>query len=165
MVPPSPRAASSSEPIDRSQEFLVDAMLGTLVTYLRMCGYDTVYGPDIGVEADDRLRQIAEWTDRTLLTRDRELAERTDGSIFVASTALDEQLGSIAAAGVDLTLPAEPQYCGRCNGHVSRFYGDSVPEYAPEDRRLWECESCGQLFWKGSHWADVRDRLQEIREK
>ncbi|WP_138005045.1 Mut7-C RNAse domain-containing protein [Halalkalirubrum salinum] len=165
MVPSGPNAASSTEPTDRSQRFLVDAMFGTLVTYLRMCGYDTVYGPDIGVGADDRLRQIAKWTDRTLLTRDRELAERTDGSIFVASTALDEQLRSIAAAGVDLTLPAEPQYCGRCNGHVTRFCGDSVPEYAPEDRRLWACESCGQLFWKGSHWADVRDRLQAIRKK
>lgn len=37
-------------PTDR---FLLDAMLGTLTTYLRMCGYDAAYALDHEIEADD----------------------------------------------------------------------------------------------------------------
>jgi uncharacterized protein with PIN domain len=33
---------------------LLDAMLGNLATYLRMCGYDAADATDRGVEAADR---------------------------------------------------------------------------------------------------------------
>lgn len=60
----------------RDGPFLLDAMCGTLATYLRMCGYDVAYALDRDAEADDRLLDLAAAEDRTLVTRDRELAER-----------------------------------------------------------------------------------------
>lgn len=56
---------------------LLDAMLGKLARYLRMCGYDAAYALDRGVEADDGLREIAASEGRRLLTRDVDLAART----------------------------------------------------------------------------------------
>lgn len=64
----------------RNETFLCDVMLGSLVSYLRMCGYDAAYALDRGVEADDRLLDIARAEDRTLLTRDRRLAARAQAS-------------------------------------------------------------------------------------
>ena len=47
--------AASAEPHDR---LLLDAMLGKLATYLRMCGHDAAYALDRGVEADDAVRDL-----------------------------------------------------------------------------------------------------------
>ncbi|TKX52332.1 hypothetical protein EXE45_19560, partial [Halorubrum sp. SP9] len=55
-------------------------MCGKLATYLRLCGYDAAYALDRGVEADDRLLDLAADEGRTLVTRDRELAARADAA-------------------------------------------------------------------------------------
>ncbi|MGM0604407.1 MAG: Mut7-C RNAse domain-containing protein [Halobacteriota archaeon] len=153
---------------DRRDRFLLDAMLGTLVTYLRMCGYDTAYALERDAEADDRLRAIAERENRTLVTRDRSLARRTDGAVVLTSRAIDGQLAELAAAGVDLSLPSEPRRCSTCNGRLATFDEDSdtstnpPPEHVPDDRRLYRCLECGQLYWKGSHWDAVADRIADV---
>ncbi|WP_237560459.1 Mut7-C RNAse domain-containing protein, partial [Halolamina rubra] len=58
-------------------------MLGKLATYLRMCGYDTAYALDRGVEADARIRRLAAAENRTLLTRDEQLAASVDDAILL----------------------------------------------------------------------------------
>ncbi|MFB6194262.1 MAG: Mut7-C RNAse domain-containing protein [Halobaculum sp.] len=93
-------------------------MLGKLATYLRMCGHDAAYALDRGVEADDRLRVLADREDRRLLTRDEALADRTPGAILLTERAVTDQLRELDAAGVDLRLAARPARCGRCNGPV-----------------------------------------------
>jgi hypothetical protein len=144
--------------------FLLDAMLGKLATYLRMCGHDAAYALDRGVEADDDVRDLARREDRTLLTRDAALADRTEGAVLLASRAIDDQLDELRAAGVSLSLPATPTRCGRCNGRLEPIAGDAatppaVPDPGTTDVRC--CVECGQHFWKGSHWDDVRRRLAE----
>jgi len=39
-------------------------MLGKLATYLRMCGYDTLYAQEEEIEADDVICERAQSTDR-----------------------------------------------------------------------------------------------------
>lgn len=72
----SPDPVDGTDQTTRDGALLCDVMLGSLATYLRMCGYDTTYALDRGVEADDRLLEIAHDENRTLLTRDRQLAAR-----------------------------------------------------------------------------------------
>jgi uncharacterized protein with PIN domain len=142
-----------------------DAMLGTLTSYLRFLGHDTVYALDDGVEADDTVLKRVRETDRTLLTRDRDLAERAPASVLLAGHEIEEQLRELSAAGFDLELSPEPTRCGVCNGSLERVGADeSTPEYAPgpEERAVWRCRECGQHFWKGSHWADVRRRIAAV---
>jgi uncharacterized protein with PIN domain len=137
-------------------------MLGRLVTYLRMCGYDTVYSLGEDLDSDDEILAVARAEERTLLTRDRDLAARAADGVLLTAREIDDQLAELAAAGFDLSLPAEPQRCSTCNGPLVRVGPDEpTPEYAPaaSGTDVWRCEQCGQHFWKGSHWTDVAQRL------
>ncbi|GGM70826.1 uncharacterized protein with PIN domain [Halarchaeum rubridurum] len=138
---------------------LLDVMLGKLARVLRMCGYDAAYALDRGVEDDDRLREIAAREDRTLLTRDAELARRTPGSVRLRTRRVDDQLAELAESGFDLSLPDEPDRCATCNGRLVDAEPPH-PEHVPDDAaRVWRCADCGQRYWKGSHWDDVETRL------
>ncbi len=149
--------------------FLVDLMCGGIVSYLRMCGHDTAYAGERDLEVDDELQRVADSEGRALITRDAALSERAGDSILLTSRAVEAQLEELATASVDLTLATEPVWCGRCNGHLERVQSPSeesaseVPEYVPGGTRpIWRCRACGQYFWKGSHWDDVRSTLSEI---
>jgi len=169
---------------------LLDVMCGKLATYLRMCGYDAAYALDRGIEDDDRILTLAAAEDRTLITRDRELAaraERRDGTDAVLLTERDvlDRLREVAAAGSPVELADEPTRCGDCNGPVERVDPsgetgpDDHPEYVPDDvgaspadaepgtdpaepRPAWRCRDCGRWFWKGGHWESVAERLDAI---
>ena len=136
-------------------------MLGRLATYLRMCGYDTVYVPDAGLEADSDIRAFARAEGRKLLTRDRELGARAADGLVLTSKNIDDKLAELAAAGVELSL-SEPCRCGNCNGQLERASpAAETPEHTPDpaETDIWRCRACGQHFWKGAHWADVAGRL------
>nr|WP_284014613.1 Mut7-C RNAse domain-containing protein [Halobaculum sp. DT92] len=138
-------------------------MLGGLASYLRMCGYDAAYALDEGVEADDAVRERAVAGGRRLLTRDRDLAAATPGALLLRERDVVDQLRELREAGVRLRLDERPARCGGCNGPVERVGdGERRPDYAPEDRPVWRCVDCGQHFWKGSHWADVRETLASL---
>jgi uncharacterized protein with PIN domain len=139
--------------------FLVDAMCGRLARLLRMCGYDTAYALDRGVEADDALLALARAEGRTLVTRDSEIVARADDAVYVDATDTGGQVATLRAAGYSLSL-SEPERCSLCNGELTRETGttpDDAPD--PEERPVWRCRNCGQCYWKGSHWDDVRERL------
>ncbi|WP_435126759.1 Mut7-C RNAse domain-containing protein [Halobaculum sp. D14] len=142
---------------------LLDVMLGKLATYLRMCGYDAAYALDRGVEADDRIRALAADEDRRLLTRDRDLADRTPGAVLLTARDVDDQLRELRDAGFALSLPDEPTRCSACNGDLRRLRDDEPrPDHAPDDGPVWRCVDCGQCFWRGSHWADVERTLEKL---
>ncbi|MFC4245546.1 Mut7-C RNAse domain-containing protein [Natribaculum luteum] len=159
--------------------FLVDLMCGGVVSYLRMCGHDTVYAGDRDLEgdeaepgsidprADDDVLAVARSEDRTVITRDVALANRADESILLESRDVEDQLAELSKAGVDLALEDEPTYCGRCNGNLERVEPTaSTPEYAPDpsETTVWQCRDCGQHFWKGSHWDRVGETLSRVRD-
>ena len=146
-------------------KLLLDAMCGGLRASLRLCGHDTAYALDRGIEDDDRLRVLARREDRTLVTRDRELAARTERSVLLTAREVDDQLRELAEAGIPLDVADDPAFCGRCNGSLDAMAEtDSTPAYAPDpaDQRVWRCVDCGQCFWKGSHWRAMRDRLAAV---
>ena len=142
---------------------LLDVMLGTLPVYLRLCGYDAAYAGDRGVEADDRLLEIAAEEGRVLLTRDAQLAGRTARSVLLTERAVDDQLAELRGAGVALEVAERPVRCGRCNGRLEPVAATGpTPEYAPDpaETDCWRCRDCGQVFWKGSHWDRMRRALE-----
>lgn len=146
---------------------LVDVMCGGIVSYLRMCSYDTVYAGDHGrdLETDDAVLALAQSDGRTIVTRDVDLATRAQASILLESRDVEVQLAELAESGVELTLPADPARCGACNGPLERVDPDTpTPEYAPDpdDETCWQCLDCGQCFWKGSHWDRVRETLSRV---
>ncbi len=146
-----------------AHRFLLDVMLGKLATYLRMCGYDTQYALEEGIEADDVIREHAQSTDRTVVTRDRDLATQSDDAILLASRDIEGQLAELADHGIEIELPTEPERCSVCNGRVDSIPTEHRPEHAPDTvSHLWQCEECEQYFWKGSHWDRVRETIATL---
>jgi uncharacterized protein with PIN domain len=174
-----------------SDRLLLDAMLGKLATYLRLCGYDAAYvlddrdgdqrdeqrasdGDDERTEEGSRATvdpgddEIADWaraSGRTLLTRDVDLAAQVDGAVLLTSRDVGDQLRELVAAGYELSLADPPARCAACNGRLHAVgSGESTPPYAPDSAATdcWRCRDCEQVFWKGSHWDDVRDRLDAL---
>ncbi len=157
---------TDESPHDR---LLLDAMLGKLATYLRMCGYDAAFALDRDVEADDRLRRLAVEERRRLVTRDTALARRARDDegpppTLLEAHAVTDQLAQLAAAGYELTLSTRPSRCGACNGRLTRAAdAPTRPAYVPADQSpIWRCLDCGQWFWKGSHWEEVADTLAGV---
>nr|WP_305794310.1 Mut7-C RNAse domain-containing protein [Halomarina rubra] len=164
---------------------MLDAMCGGLRSYLRMCGHDTVFVLDRGGEAEhggasgrtggDATREaegsafalgLAVGEDRTLVTRNVQLAERVDDAILLRERDPVEQLRELHGAGVDLTLDERPAFCGVCNGPLDRVGPDEpTADYAPDahDEAVWRCRDCGQQFWMGSHWERVAETLRAVR--
>ena len=145
----------------------LDVMCGGLRPYLRMCGHDASYAGDrSGLEDDDALLDVARDEERTVVTRDVDLARRSADSILLESRDVEDQLVELCRAGVDLELAAEPTRCGRCNGELVPVDPTANrPEYVPErvDGGEWRCLDCGQWFWRGSHWDDVAETLARVR--
>lgn len=142
---------------------LLDVMLGKLATYCRMCGIDAAYALDRGIEADDHLLELAREEDRTLVTRDAELADRTADVIWIDSLDVDGQLRELEAAGVALLL-TRPSRCSHCNAPLVHVDEGTTPAYAPDPAQddVYRCADCGQHYWQGSHWNDVEHRLSDL---
>lgn len=146
-----------------TDRLLLDAMLGKLAVYLRVCGYDTAYALDRNVEDDDRLASIAEAEDRRLLTRDVELADRVPKAILLCARDIEDQLAELRSAGVEVAPDGEPSYCGNCNGRLDPVApGADTPAYAPDPSVIecFRCRDCGQLFWHGSHYERMKETLE-----
>ena len=134
--------------------------------HLRVCGYDTAYALDRETGADDEIAALAEREDRRLVTRDIELADRIDDALCLRSRDVIAQLAELADAGIDLDIAEEPTRCGRCNGRLRLVPPETeTQEYAPDpaETDCWRCRSCGQLFWKGSHYDRMKETLENVR--
>ncbi|MFB6091169.1 MAG: Mut7-C RNAse domain-containing protein [Halobellus sp.] len=165
------RSETDRPATDRSDRLLLDAMLGKLTTYLRMCGYDAAYvlegdgGERDSDPGDGEIAATVRTSDRTLLTRDGDLAARVDDAVRLESKDVREQLEELRDAGYDLSLSDRPSRCAACNGELRAVDADEpLPSYAPDpsETDCWRCRDCGQIFWKGSHWDDVRETLGEL---
>lgn len=145
-----------------TDRLLLDVMLGKLAVYLRFCGYDTVYALDRGIEDDDRLATLAEREGRRLLTRDVELAASVEGAVLLTAHEPDAQVAELREGGFALEIDDAPSRCGRCNGELDPVPSEAeTPDYAPDSASTdcWRCRSCGQIFWKGSHYDRIDETL------
>jgi len=142
---------------DKGERFVTDAMLGKLTTYMRMAGYDVLYAPDEDAVGDDGVVELAEREGRTVVTRDVELSESADG-LLVKSKDIVGQLHELTDAGLTLEL-GEPSRCSVCNGTLMEGGGKEAPD---DVERSWRCDDCGKVYWKGSHWEDVRDTFEKL---
>jgi len=136
--------------------FLCDEMLGRLGRWLRAAGYDTVIA-EAG-QPDRQLLERALHDSRTLLTRDRKLAEFRDAGrcveIITADT-VEQQARELSARHAIDWLHAPFSRCLVCNAPLITADPTRLAEVPPFSRgrvtRLLSCTGCGKLFWDGSH--------------
>jgi uncharacterized protein with PIN domain len=153
-----------------SPRFLADSMLGSLARWLRITGFDAEYRRDA---SDDGLIHEATSTGRILLTRDRALAARAAKRgarvVLVESDRDEEQLVTVASA-LNLKLEASESRCPKCNGGLERAEKSMISERVPEASlnafdEFWVCRECGSIFWKGSHWDQIRSTLKKVEKR
>jgi uncharacterized protein with PIN domain len=153
-----------------SLRFVCDAMLGGLARWLRAAGYDACWRSDIG---DWDLIRLAIREGRLLLSSDSgifKIGVVRDGEIpaFFVPRGLDvqQQLGLILARFHLAIL--EPR-CMACGGALLEIPKEQAQDRAPERSfewadRFWECDRCRRLFWQGTHWQRISEKLRSASE-
>jgi len=153
-------------------KFIADSMLGKTTRWLRMMGYDVEYHNNLD---DDDLISISVREDRILLTRDialyRRALSRGASAFYVKGQNEVEKLAEIGEHfNLDLTINVENSRCPKCNSRIFPISKSKVRCRVPPAtlrvyNEFWECPSCGQIYWQGSHWKRITRTLLEARNK
>lgn len=145
--------------------FAVDAMLGTLAKWLRIMGYDTIYFRG-GVDME--LERIALRGKRLLLTKDQEMVQRGNcRSILIRSEQLPQQLREVIF-GLKLEWKGQAfTRCLVCNLPLVTIQREKVKNIVPpyvyqNQERFMTCPGCGRIYWPGTHWQRMAERLRKI---
>ena len=150
----------------RDTRFVLDCHLGRLARYLRQFGFDTLYRNDY---SDDELAHTSASEHRILLTRDRSLLKRSiiTHGYFVRAFDPRQQLDEVIRR-FDLRKQIIPfGRCTRCNGKVEAVNKAAIEHLLEAKTRryfdeFWQCTSCGQVYWEGSHVKHMIKLTDEV---
>jgi hypothetical protein len=150
----------------RALRFLLDVHVGRLAAYLRMAGFDALYG---NRTSDAELASIVAREGRVLLTRDRYLLMRTavDRGYWVRATEPKQQLLEVVKR-FDLAGSMRPfTRCLDCNAILEEASRESVLERLPPKIREKDvfrvCPSCHRVYWEGSHHERMSKLLRWVK--
>jgi len=153
----------------RDTRFVVDSNLGGLARLLRMLGFDVVFRNDF---ADDEIAGISAFEKRVLLTRDVDLLKRKEitHGYYVRATAPLEQASEVVRR-FDLARGLHPlSRCLECNDVLEAVAVEEVKDLVPDapqrqHNTFTRCGACGRVYWPGSHYARMREKVDEILER
>ena len=160
---PAPQARGDGEP-----RFLVDHMLGTIVGWLRLLGYDTTFASD---EPDSELLRRARAEGRVILTRDTPLSRATSVPVhYVEASEAGAQLAEVAAVfDLDIDRARAFTRCGGCNRPVDDAPAEVVATLTREIRDAYDrftyCSACDKIFWAGPQYEEIVRTLEEALGK
>jgi len=153
-------------------KFIVDINVGKLAKWLRMMGYDTLL---FAGDDDWRMIIIALEEGRVVITKDTQIVKRgviTSGrlkAILITSDKSEQQIQQVVE-----TLNLDYQYrpftlCLECNQPLversKQEVEDRVPPYVFQTQNEYvECPACHRIFWKGTHWKAMTEKLQRLRD-
>jgi hypothetical protein len=160
---PAPPAVPRFEPGDA--RFFCDAMLGGLARWLRAAGYDAAF--EHGIDDGVLVRRAGEGG-LVVLSSDGPLFERVPirrgdvRALFVPrGLAPLAQLGFVLRT---LGLERREPRCMACGGPLievdrASVKGEAPPRAFEHYEQFWRCGRCGKLFWRGTHWRHIGERL------
>jgi uncharacterized protein with PIN domain len=154
----------------KQQKFVTDGMLGKLTRWLRILGHDVEY---TGSMDDKELIQKAKKEERILLTRDVELYRQAIAkgveAFLVENPNQTANLATLAKRfDLKLEVNVEISRCPKCNGPLRTVSKTEVTEKIPANTssnydEFWQCQRCGQVYWRGAHWNKIEETLDEAR--
>lgn len=143
-------------------KFIADHMLGSTARWLRMMGYDTRYEKILD---DAAIAKVAREEGRFILTRDAELAKEPT-ALLVEPDDLDGEL-KVVGEKFGLKFDESMIRCSACNGDLADLPKDQAKADVPEgawtgNDKFWKCTKCGKVYWKGTHWRGIMERLRKL---
>ena len=149
------------------RQFIADGHLGKMVRDLRLLGIDVAYERDA---EDRRLVDIATSENRGLLTRDRRLLMHSairHGYYLRSQQAFEQTIEVLCRFNLNATIQPFSR-CLRCNSLLESVgKSEIVHRLKPLTKRYYEqfrnCRGCGQIYWSGSHFDKLRDRVEKLR--
>lgn len=149
-------------------KFLADQMLGKLVKWLRILGYDTIYP---SYDNDLSLILTARQENRILLTRDAKLIKRRNigNFLFIKGDHWEEQLaGIIKGLKLEINLYSKIfSRCSLCNAPTKNIEKKEVKKHVPpyvfltQDKFVY-CPSCNKYYWRGTHWQRMVEKINQL---
>jgi uncharacterized protein with PIN domain len=163
-------ADGGNEPVNQPEpRFACDAMLGALARWLRAAGYDASWCARI--EDWDLIRQARD-QGRVLLSSDTgifRIGIVRDGEVpalwIPHGLNREQQLAFVLQR---LHLPLGSARCMACGGALAAVAKERLRDRVPARSFAWaesfyECVRCARLFWQGTHWQRIADRLEKAR--
>lgn len=148
--------------------FVLDIHLGKLANSLRMLGFDTLYRNDY---ADEELAAISSREDRILLTRDKGLLMRSlvTYGYYVRQTNPQIQIVEVLQRFDLFKLVSPFVRCIRCNGLLESVNKEAIINQLPSSVQsqvdeFRRCQSCQQIYWKGSHYEKMQQFIATVME-
>jgi len=155
----------------RELKFLADGMLGKLTRWLRMLGLDVEY---TGSMDDKELIQEAKKENRILLTRDVELYRQAvvkgAEAFLIENPNQTANLANLAKRfNFKVEVSMEASRCPKCNSRIRPVSKASVTGKIPSSTssnydEFWQCQGCGQVYWRGAHWKRIDKTLEEAKK-
>jgi uncharacterized protein with PIN domain len=153
----------------REPRFVLDVHLGRLAGYLRMLGFDSLYRNDYD---DETLANLSRREWRILLTRDRGLLKRSAVShgYLLRESDPRAQLAEVVRRFDLADMLSELTRCIRCNGTLEPVAKETIEHrLLPKTRRYYDeftiCRDCERIYWKGSHYEDMRRRREGLSHR
>jgi uncharacterized protein with PIN domain len=145
-------------------------MFGTLAKWLRIYGFDTFYARR---EMDDsELIDICKKEERVLITRDKDLIIRARRenlrTIEIKSININDQI-SKSISEIQIDSKKFLSRCIICNSLVEFLkkaeVNGKVPRKVYESNdKFWYCKECQKIYWKGSHFENMIEKINEIKK-
>jgi uncharacterized protein with PIN domain len=150
---------------------LCDQMLGSLATWLRILGIDTLYPSN--EMSDDEILQIAAEEQRLIISRDKQLIARGKKRMIpvleLHTTSLDEQLETVLKA-ITLETSKLLTRCTLCNTPLrsveKKEVADKVPPKVLESQKeFWNCPHCNKYYWMGTHYQNMMQKINRLTKQ
>lgn len=156
-------------------KFIADRMLGRLARWLRLFGYDTLVIRKQENE-NELLLELAEKEERILVSRDRMLVRKAVKKGIraypIESSEIMEQLQEMRKE-FDIKFEPEMDRCTLCNSAIRKIESNEMeiiktkdyvyPERLGSGIEFWVCDNCGQVYWQGKHWENIRGRAERLK--
>jgi len=146
--------------------FIVDVHLAKLAKTLRLLGFNTAF--DKNWDDKDIIR-ISNQEHRMILTRDIELLKNGDTQFgyWVRSQDPDQQIRELLQRFLLSDQLAPFTRCMKCNGLLAEVPISKVKEKVPPKVKQWcsqffQCQDCKQVYWKGSHYEKLQQKVDEL---
>ena len=146
-------------------KFLVFNDAAKLGKYLRFLGFDVIISQHL---SHANIQRIVNKDRRIIISRkkDKNLKERV---IFIKSEIPIQQFAEITNY-VEIDNSAIGSRCMKCNRKLDSIDKEKIkyriPEFVYNQHSKFQfCSKCGNIFWEGSHFNNLKKELLDVKNK